>query len=195
VAAAWPVQAHHTLDFGRAWAGTFAEIGARPGRRRTPGRTMRDPSLLLTRPALTDPGLFVERPDRRYEPLSLLAPCPNLAVAPLDWDRLGPAYLADVLAVLERRGYRGIADHFAADHLDTPSTWFRRGLLAGTPFSAAHTFRQTGPFRTRNLPRHPENVVLAGCGTTPGVGVPTTLLSGKLAAERITGRESPFRPA
>ncbi|MGH3804263.1 MAG: FAD-dependent oxidoreductase, partial [Pseudonocardiaceae bacterium] len=29
-------------------------------------------------------------------------------------------------------------------------------------------------------------VVLAGCGTTPGVGVPTAIISGKLAAARIT---------
>ncbi|MGJ5694736.1 phytoene desaturase, partial [Streptomyces pratensis] len=34
-------------------------------------------------------------------------------------------------------------------------------------------------------------VVLAGCGTTPGVGVPTVLVSGKLAAARVTGPRSP----
>ncbi|MBB5917988.1 phytoene desaturase [Nocardia transvalensis] len=179
VAAGWPVQGHHTIDFGAAWGGTFTEIA---GRR---GRLMTDPSLLLTRPALGDPGLIVERPSGRHEPLSVLAPCPNLDAAPLSWDRLGPAYLRELVLVLERRGYRGIADHFAVDHLDTPRTWHERGMLAGTPFSAAHLFRQTGPFRTRNLPRTAENVVLAGCGTTPGVGVPTALLSGKLAARRI----------
>jgi phytoene desaturase len=31
------------------------------------------------------------------------------------------------------------------------------------------------------------NVVLAGCGTVPGVGVPMVLISGRLAAQRITG--------
>jgi phytoene desaturase len=31
-------------------------------------------------------------------------------------------------------------------------------------------------------------VVLAGSGTTPGVGIPPVLISGRLAAERITGR-------
>lgn len=31
------------------------------------------------------------------------------------------------------------------------------------------------------------NAVLAGCGTTPGVGVPTVLISGRLAAARVTG--------
>lgn len=39
-----------------------------------------------------------------------------------------------------------------------------------------------------------DNVVLAGCGTTPGVGVPTVLVSGKLAAARITGAARPGRP-
>ena len=58
---------------------------------------------------------------------------------------------------------------------------------AGTPFSLAHTFAQTGPFRPRNLVRGLDNVVLAGCGTTPGVGIPPVLISGRLAAQRITG--------
>ncbi|NED90198.1 phytoene desaturase, partial [Streptomyces sp. SID11233] len=89
--------------------------------------------------------------------------------------------------VLERRGMTGIADSIAHETLVTPATWHARGHAAGTPFSAAHTFAQTGPFRPRNLVRGTSNAVLAGCGTTPGVGVPTVLLSGKLAAARITG--------
>ncbi|MFC8044350.1 phytoene desaturase family protein [Nocardia sp. NPDC057353] len=189
VAARWPIQAHHTIDFGAAWERTFAEITAGRGR----GTLMSDPSLLLTRPALTDPALLIQRPDGPAEPFSLLAPCPNLTAAPLDWDRLGPAYLRELLALLETRGYTGISRHFAVDHLDTPATWLARGMLAGSPFSAAHLFRQTGPFRPRNLPRRYANVVLAGCGTTPGVGVPTALLSGKLAAQRITGAAVPAR--
>ncbi|WP_040733414.1 FAD-dependent oxidoreductase, partial [Nocardia tenerifensis] len=146
--------------------------------------------LLLTRPVLSDPGLYVSRPDGQHEPFSLLAPCPNLEAAPLDWSRIGPAYLRELLEVLESRGYRGIAAHFTVDHLDTPQTWLDQGLLAGTPFSAAHVFRQTGPFRPRNFPRSSDNVVIAGCGTTPGVGVPTALLSGKLAATRIVGNRA-----
>ena len=59
-------------------------------------------------------------------------------------------------------------------------------MAAGTPFSAAHTFAQTG-LPAPQPPRGVDNVVLAGCGTTPGVGVPTAVISGKLAAERIVG--------
>ncbi|WP_062998392.1 phytoene desaturase family protein [Nocardia jinanensis] len=182
IAESWPVQAHHTIDFGAAWSRTFAEITPRRG-----GRLMSDPSLLLTRPALSDPGLYLTRGETRYEPFSLLAPCPNLDSAPLDWNRLGPSYLRELLAVLESRGYHEISAQFSVDRLDTPATWLDQGMIAGTPFSAAHLFRQTGPFRTRNLARGRENVVLAGCGTTPGVGVPTALLSGKLAAQRVVG--------
>ena len=58
---------------------------------------------------------------------------------------------------------------------------------AGTPFSLAHTLAQTGPFRPRNLVPGLANAVLAGCGTTPGVGIPPVLISGRLAAQRITG--------
>ncbi|WP_067699188.1 phytoene desaturase family protein [Nocardia jejuensis] len=191
----WPVRAHHTIDFGQEWERTFEEIAAAKGR----GTLMSDPSLLLTRPALTDETLYIDRAEQhidesgqlvdtvRYEPLSLLAPCPNLDAAPLDWDRLAPSYLRELLEVLERRGYQGISRHFRIDHLDTPRTWRERGMLAGTPFSAAHLFRQTGPFRTRNLVRGRDNIVLAGSGTVPGVGVPTVLISGKLAAARIVG--------
>jgi len=133
------------------------------------------------------PTLLIHRDGVAFEPLSLLAPCPNLDSAAPAWAQRGPGYSAELLAVLEARGYPGIAGHFRVDHLDTPQTWLDAGMLAGSPFSAAHLFRQTGPFRPRNLVRGRDNVVLAGCGTTPGVGVPTALLSGKLAAARIVG--------
>ncbi len=184
VTRSWP-GGHHTIDFGAAWERTFAEITAGTGR----GRLMSDPSLLLTRPACTDPGLRLTRDGIRHEPLSLLAPCPNLRSAPLDWDRLGGPYVRELLGVLESRGYPGITREFRVDVADTPQTWAGYGMSDGTPFAAAHTFAQTGPFRRGNLDTGAVNVVLAGCGTTPGVGVPTVLLSGKHAAARVLGRE------
>ena len=42
-------------------------------------------------------------------------------------------------------------------------------------------------FRPGNFPLGTANAVLAGSGTVPGVGVPTALISGRLAADRITG--------
>ena len=179
VAAGWPDPAHHTIDFGAAWELTFDEIIAKPGR----GRLMSDPSLLVTRPTHTDPTLAPEGQELCY----VLAPCPNLEAAPLDWENLGPAYRDEVLQVMEGRGWTGIAEHFTPRDLVTPASWAAQGMGAGTPFSAAHTLAQTGPFRRGNLVPGLANAVLAGCGTTPGVGVPTVLISGRLAAQRVTG--------
>ncbi|MFG2635468.1 phytoene desaturase family protein [Streptomyces sp. NPDC048362] len=178
----WPQLAHHTISFGASWRGTFDELT------RT-GRLMSDPSLLITRPTATDPALAPPGRHLHY----ILAPCPNLEVGPgaRAWADLAPRYRSALLRELDRRGLDGIEAAIDTECMVTPVTWQSRGHAAGTPFSAAHTFAQTGPFRPRNLVRGTENTVLAGCGTTPGVGVPTVLLSGKLAAARITGAPRP----
>lgn len=183
VAAAWPATSHHTIDFGEAWDETFREIIPTGRHRRGAGRLMSDPSLLITRPTVTDPSLAPAGKDLCY----VLAPCPNLESAPLDWPTLGPAYRDELLGVLEARGYTGIAEHLEVHELVTPTDWAAQGMGAGTPFSASHTVSQTGPLRRRNLVPGLANAVLAGCGTTPGVGIPPVLISGRLAAERVVG--------
>ncbi|ODT97345.1 MAG: phytoene dehydrogenase [Pseudonocardia sp. SCN 72-86] len=168
--------AHHTISFGAKWDETFSEVIDR-------GRLMSDPSLLVTRPTATDPTLA---PDGR-DLLFVLAPCPNTATSSIDWPRVGPAYRDELLGVLDGRGWGDLSGSIEVSRLVTPADWAVQGLGAGTPFSLAHTLAQTGPFRPRNLVRGLDNVVLAGCGTTPGVGIPPVVLSGRLAAERITG--------
>ncbi|MFH8925579.1 phytoene desaturase [Streptomyces pristinaespiralis] len=175
----WPGLGHHTLSFGHAWERTFEEIT------RT-GRLMSDPSLLITRPTAHEPRLAPEGRHLHY----VLAPCPNTTVGPsaAEWRSLGPRYRDSIVSELEKRGLDGFGDAVEEEQLITPADWTAQGHAAGTPFSAAHTFTQTGPFRPRNLVAGVENAVLAGCGTTPGVGVPTVLVSGKLAASRISGQ-------
>ncbi|EGX58510.1 phytoene desaturase [Streptomyces zinciresistens K42] len=174
----WPWLGHHTISFGQAWRQTFSELTES-------GRLMSDPSLLITRPTTTDPDLAPPGRHLHY----ILAPCPNTALGPsaAAWGDLAPGYRHSLLGELERRGLDGIASAIEEQCLVTPADWQAQGHAAGSPFSAAHTFAQTGPFRPRNLVRGTVNAVLAGCGTTPGVGVPTVLVSGKLAAARITG--------
>lgn len=174
-----PELAHHTISFGGAWEDTFREII-------DDGRLMSDPSLLITRPTATDPGLAPPGSDLLF----VLAPCPNLDAGPLDWARIGPAYRDELLGVLQARRHPGLTDvvgDVEVSRLVTPADWAAQGLAEGTPFSVAHTLAQTGPFRPRNLVRGLANAVLAGCGTTPGVGIPPVLISGRLAAQRITG--------
>ncbi|WP_404950903.1 phytoene desaturase [Streptomyces sp. ARC12] len=181
----WPELAHHTISFGAAWKSTFHELT------RT-GKLMSDPSLLITRPTASDASLAPPGRHLHY----VLAPCPNTEVGPgvREWRELGPRYRDELLAELERREMPGLGAAIEEEGLVTPADWTAQGHSAGTPFSVAHTFPQTGPFRPRNLVRGTVNAVLAGCGTTPGVGVPTVLISGKLAAERITGPRAARTP-
>ena len=168
---------HHNIHFGAAWKGTFDEVIRR-------GELMSDPSLLVTNPTHTDPSAA---PDGR-QTYYVLAPTPNLEVAPLDWrGGLARAYADSVMSVLEERGYIGFRDGVEVERIITPADWQDQGMAAGTPFAAAHTFTQTGPFRPGNLHSSLPNVVFTGSGTQPGVGVPMVLISGKLAASRVLG--------
>jgi phytoene desaturase len=148
------------------------------------GQLMSDPSLLVTNPSRTDQSAAPGGRQTYY----VLAPAPNLASGPLDWrGALAPRYAEELARTLEKRGYVGFRDGIEVSRVVTPADWADAGLTAGTPFAAAHTLRQTGPFRSGN--RHPtlDNVFFVGAGTQPGVGVPMVLISGKLAAARITG--------
>jgi phytoene desaturase len=170
--------AHHTIDFGAAWDETFTQVIDR-------GTLMSDPSFLLSTPTLTDPSLA---PAGRHAHYALF-PAPNLdprRSTRIDWTVEGPRYRERILDTLEARGYTGARDGLDVAHLVTPADWRAQGLAAGAPFAAAHSFRQTGPFRPPTLARGLENVVFAGSNTQPGVGVPMVLVSGRLAAERVT---------
>ncbi|MFJ3229010.1 phytoene desaturase family protein [Streptomyces sp. NPDC086783] len=177
-------RAHHAIHFGRSWRRGFDELTRG-------GRLMSDPSFLVSTPTVTDPGLAPSGCHSHY----VLFPTPNLADGRVDWARQRGPYLDLVRHTLDVHGYRELADHPQAVDVTTPADWLRRGCPAGSPFSAAHTLRQTGPFRTPNLLG--ENIVFAGAGTHPGVGIPMALISGRLAAERITGplRQTAPRPS
>ncbi|MEP7088903.1 MAG: phytoene desaturase family protein, partial [Nocardioidaceae bacterium] len=163
----------HTINFGESWENVFTELIDQR-------RVMSDPSFLVTRPTRMDPGLAPPGRQTHY----VLFPTPHLG-ADIDWRSFGPVYRDRVVETLERRGYAGFGGAVEVEHVVTPLDWEAQGMERGAPFAAAHSFLQTGPFRPRNI--WGDNVVFAGSGTTPGVGVPMVLISGRLAAERITG--------
>ena len=178
--AAYPEAAHHTISFGHQWRGVFEDLDR--------GRLMTDPSVLISAPSVSDPSLAPPGKHVYY----VLFPTPHLNHPhPVDWETIGPRYREHVIATLEARGYPGFGAGIEVEDVTTPLDWQRRGMAAGAPFASAHTFGQTGPFRPGN--RWGENVVFAGSGTQPGVGVPMVLISGRLAAERVTGRDPAYR--
>jgi phytoene desaturase len=167
--------AHHNIHFGHSWDGVFDELINKK-------TLMTDPSVLVTIPTRDDPTLAPEGKESYY----ILYPTPNLT-ADIDWKKQAGPYRDQMIKTLEDRGYDGFGASIETEVLTTPLDWQERGMEEGAPFASAHTFFQTGPFRPRNIAQGFENVVFAGSGTQPGVGVPMVLISGRLAAERIVG--------
>lgn len=167
-----PEQAnHHNIHFGADWRGSFDTL-LRDGVR------MPDPSILVSSPTVTDAALAPPGGSVLYA----LEPVPNLD-GKIDWEATGPRAREDLLARLGALGYP--VDDIAVEQFSDPIAWETLGYERGTPFSLAHRFFQSGPFRTKNVDQRIPGLVLVGMGTVPGVGIPMVLLSGHLAAERV----------
>jgi phytoene desaturase len=166
--------AHHNIHFGRDWRGSFDALLRH-------GTCMPDPSILVSSASRSDPGLAPDGGCTLYA----LEPTPNLD-SRLDWTVAGPLLRDDLVKRVGALGYP-VGD-VVVERFTDPLAWQALGLERGTPFSLAHRFFQTGPFRPANTDRRVPGLVLTGMGTVPGVGIPMVLLSGRLAAARIEER-------
>ena len=139
--------------------------------------------LGISRPAPVPAGPWIRRGYiKTGDTPEALARDPMELDGRIDWDRERAPMKERLLEFLDAEGY---PTDVVVEHMDTPADWAARGLAAGTPFALAHTFGQTGPFRPHNIDRRAPGLVFAGSATTPGVGVPMVLVSGRLAAERV----------
>ena len=161
---------HHNIHFGWEWDEAFAALDA--------GVRMSDPSTFVTVASHTDPTVA---PDGGST-LFALEPVPNLR-GKVDWSTESAQLAGQLRERLRSFGYP--VDDVVVDRFIDPLAWRSLGLERGTPFSLAHTFRQTGPFRPANTDSRVPGLAFTGGATVPGVGVPMVMLSGRLAAQRI----------
>jgi phytoene desaturase len=168
-----PGQAHHTLHLGPDWAGTFDALTRRGDVQPGP-----DPSLLVTAPS-HDP----DAAPAGHATLSVLEPTANLRGGH-DWATMTPRLRARLLGRLAQLGY-GDLGRAPAEMLIDPPGWAARGHTAGTPFGLDHRVTQTAWFRPGHRAARVPGLYFAGAGTTPGIGVPMVLISGRLAAQAV----------
>jgi phytoene desaturase len=161
---------HHNIHFGADWRGAFDALGA--------GERMHDPSILVSVPTATDPSLA----PNGGAVLFALEPVPNVG-GNVDWPRDASRARDGLVEQLGNLGYP--VDDVVVDRFTDPMDWEALGHERGTPFSIAHRFFQSGPFRPRNCDHRVAGLAFAGMGTVPGVGIPMVLLSGRLAAARV----------
>jgi phytoene desaturase len=163
--------AHHNIHFGGAWRDALHSV-------LDAGRRMPDPSIFVTAASTSDATLA---PPGRTT-LFALEPVPNLDGV-VDWHVERSRARDDLARRLATLGY---PTEVEVEEIYDPLDWRRLGMARGTPFSAAHTFFQSGPFRTPNTDPRAPGLVFVGSGTVPGIGIPMVLLSGRLAADRVT---------
>ena len=161
---------HHNIHFGAAWDDAFRAI-LRDGRR------MPDPSILVTLHSKDDPSLAPPGCSTLY----VLEPTPNLD-GRIDWTVERERVQESLAARVASLGYPSDVE---VEAFVDPLDWERQGMERGTPFALSHRFLQTGPFRPNNVDKRAPGLVFVGSGTVPGVGVPTVLVSGRLAADRV----------
>ncbi len=170
--------AHHNLHFGHQWDESFRSLIG-------DGELMGDPSILVTLHSLDDETLAPPGCSTIYA----LEPVPNLD-GRVDWTARREEAADRLRAQVAAAGY---PTDVVTEELYDPLDWEAMGMERGTPFALAHTFRQTGPFRPRNVDARVPGLVFVGSSTVPGVGVPMVLVSGKLAAARVRRMEAASR--
>ncbi|WP_034620525.1 phytoene desaturase family protein [Cellulomonas sp. URHE0023] len=192
VRGALPELAHHSLFFTRDWPANFEDILG-TDRASTTSRVPEVASLYVSRTTATDPTAA----PAGHENLFVLVPFPADPTL-TDLDRHADRYLdqigdwAGVPDLRERvvvRSVRGPAD-FARDF----HAW------RGTALGMEHTLRQSAMFRPGDASARVPNLLHAGGGTIPGVGLPMCLISAELVVKRMLGETSarplpePLRP-
>ncbi len=165
---------HHTFLLSGDFDGNLADLFEH---RRLP----REPSIYVSRPTASDPGLA----PAGVELLYVLVPCPTLQSG-VDWAREVPGFRRRVFERLTRIGLSDLDRRLLAEAVLTPETFGARyNLTQGSAFGLAATLLQSGPFRPAlRSPRY-ANLYHVGASSHPGGGVPIVTLSGRMAAERI----------
>lgn len=154
------------------------------------GQALSDhPCFYVHAPARIDSGMAPPG----SETLVALVPAGHLRPGrSYDWVAVRERARRHVLDGLARMGIVGLESRLKFEVCYLPPSWHRRYNLArGAAHGLGHQVTQLGALRPRN--RHPRvrNLYFAGASTHPGSGVPTAMVSGRLAAARLLGDRAP----
>jgi phytoene desaturase len=121
------------------------------------------------------------------ENLFVLVPvAPGLQVDAATQDAFEAQVLAHMETTLQIPNLKGRIEHkrrYTFENFSEDYNAYKGNALSGM----SHTLRQTAVFRPNNVHKTYHNVLFAGAGTNPGIGVPTSLISAEMAYKRIEG--------
>jgi len=164
---------HHTLYFGEDWKQHFSEIF---NEKVWP----QEPSLYINNPSVTDPTLS----PKGHQALMVLVPIATGLSENEAWKRRYGDYIIDFIEEkmgLELRRQIVYRKEFSVSDFAQRYNSFDGNALGGM----AHTLFQSAVWRPSNRSKQLSNLFFAGAGTVPGIGVPTSIISGELARDRV----------
>jgi phytoene desaturase len=164
--------AHHTLVLPEDWDPHFETIFEEPA-------WPDDPAYYLCVPSLTDDSVA---PDGHHAVVVLVPIAPGLPDGP----EVRARYRDRILDGLAKHAGVDLRGRIVVEESACVSEFAEEfGAPGGTALGLAHTLRQTGPFRPSHRADAVDDLYYTGGFTTPGIGVPMTLISGEHTADAV----------
>jgi phytoene desaturase len=163
---------HHNLFFDTDFAKHAKEIYEHP-------RWPNDPALYVSCSSKTDPAAAPEG----YENLIVLIPvAPGLT----DTSEIKEKYFNIAIERIEKIIGESLRDNIIFKRFYAQSDFIADyNSFRGNAYGLANTLRQTAFLKPKMHNRKVKNLFYAGQLTTPGPGVPPTIVSGQVAAQQI----------
>lgn len=142
-----------------------------------------NPSLYIHAPARLDPAMAPAGQDT----LIAIVPVGHMSEnGDQDWKSIREKARRQVFRRLKTLGVTDLEEHLKFEVNYTPLSWRKRyNLMKGSTHGLSHNWTQLGYFRPHNRHSRYHNLYFVGASTHPGTGVPTALVSGRLAAARM----------
>jgi len=142
-----------------------------------------NPSLYIHAPSRLDPCMSPPGEDT----LIAIVPVGHLREDhPQDWGEIREQARRHVFRRLALLGITDLESHIKFETVYTPLSWHKHyNLMKGSTHGLCHNLTQLAYFRPHN--RHPKyhNLYFAGASTHPGTGMPTAMVSARLAVGRM----------
>jgi phytoene dehydrogenase-like protein len=142
-----------------------------------------NPSLYIHAPTRLDPSMAPEGEDT----IIAIIPVGHMSEnGEQDWAGIRDRAREHVFRRLQTVGIHDLQDHLKFEVNLTPPSWLKRyNLMKGSTHGLCHNLMQLGYLRPHNRHARYGNVYFVGASTHPGTGMPTAMVSGRLAAQRI----------
>jgi phytoene desaturase len=142
-----------------------------------------------------NPSLYVHAPARLDASMAPEGEDTVIGIVPVghmsengeqDWAAIRDEARQHVFRRLRSIGITDLEEHIKFEVNYTPLSWKKRyNLMKGSTHGLCHNLTQLAYFRPSNRHARYHNLYFVGASTRPGTGLPTAMVSGRLAAERI----------